>query len=108
VRRVTCDACAPLQDDKFTTASTLVRAAEKLAPCPGWEGPAVPAAAAASAAAAAAAAASVPTAAALHPACPLCRLPVVLSLDFRHSHESGPLGEPLATVCYSCKVMRAG
>jgi hypothetical protein len=75
-----------LQDDKCTTASTLVRAVEKLAPCPGWH-------ASASAAAAGDAA----------PACALCRMPVVSSLDFRHSACTGAAGEEVS-LCYSCKV----
>ncbi len=79
--------CA-LQDDKCTTASTLVRAVEKLAPCPGWHGHASASAAAAEGAA---------------PACALCRMPVVSSLDFRHSGCAGAAGEE-ASLCYSCKV----
>jgi hypothetical protein len=91
--------CDAVQDDKCTTASTLVRAVEKLAPSPVQQGSAAPAAAAA--------AADEPAAAILHPLCSLCRLPVVSSLDFRHSDEAGGrLGELQSTVCYSCKVMR--
>ena len=84
-----------LQRDKCTTASTLVRAVEKLAPCPGWHACAPVAPAANSAAEPA-----VP-----HPACALCRLPVVLSLDFRHSDMAGGAD---AALCYSCQVMQRG
>ena len=83
---------AVVQRDKCTTASTLVRAVEKLAPCPGWHASA-PVAPAAN---------SVAEPAVPHPACALCRLPVVLSLDFRHSDMAGGAD---AALCYSCKVM---
>jgi hypothetical protein len=89
---------AVLQRDKCTTASTLVRAVEKLAPCPGWHASA-PAAPVAN---------SVAEPAVPHPACALCRLPVVLSLDFRHSDFADVAGGAGTALCYSCKVVLLG
>ena len=87
------------QDDKCTTAATLVRAAEKLAPCPGWHVSAASALHHGSGDAAAAAA--------VRPACSLCRLPIVMSLDFRHPDGAIAAAGPEAALCYSCTVMLA-